>query len=94
MKNTHFSPDSAVHKRSIVLGGHETSVSLEDQFWNGLHEIAKSQNIPRTALIERIDANRTVHNRSSAIRLFVLAHAISQQIFPDARPNPRTDAAT
>ena len=81
------------HKRSIALVGHKTSVSLEDQFWNGLHEIAESQNIPMTALVGRINANRTVHNLSSALRLFVLAHAISQQIFPNARPNPRTDAA-
>jgi len=49
-------------------------VSLEDQFWDGLHEIAGSQNITISALIERIDTNRNVHNLSSAIRLFVLDH--------------------
>jgi predicted DNA-binding ribbon-helix-helix protein len=32
-------------KRSIVLGGHKTSVSLEDAFWEGVREIAKAQDI-------------------------------------------------
>ena len=34
---------SAVVKRSVLIGGHKTSVSLEDEFWNGLKEIAKTQ---------------------------------------------------
>lgn len=57
-----------------MLVGHKTSVSLEDQFWDGLHEIALNQGVSTNALIERIDTNRTVHNLSSAIRLFVLDH--------------------
>jgi len=57
-----------------MLVGHKTSVSLEDQFWDGLHEIALNQGVSTTALIERIDTKRTVHNLSSAIRLFVLDH--------------------
>ena len=57
-----------------MLVGHKTSVSLEDQFWDGLHEIAGRQNITTSALIERIDTNRNAHNLSSAIRLFVLDH--------------------
>jgi predicted DNA-binding ribbon-helix-helix protein len=67
-------PLSLVLKRSITLVGHKTSVSLEDQFWNGLHEIAASEGVTTSALIERIDTKRTVHNLSSAIRLFVLDH--------------------
>ena len=70
----HRNPNSRVIKRSIKLAGNKTSVSLEEQFWDGLHEIARSENIPTCALIERIDTNRGGHNLSSAIRLFVLGH--------------------
>jgi predicted DNA-binding ribbon-helix-helix protein len=63
---------SPVIKRSVMLVGHKTSVSLEDQFWDGLHEITLNKGVSTTALIERIDTNRAVHNLSSAIRLFVL----------------------
>jgi predicted DNA-binding ribbon-helix-helix protein len=63
---------SPVVKHSIMLVGHKTSVSLEDQFWDGLHEIALNKGVSTTTLIERIDTNRVVHNLSSAIRLFVL----------------------
>jgi predicted DNA-binding ribbon-helix-helix protein len=62
-------PNSPVIKRSIALAGNKTSVSLEDPFWDGLHEIAASENIPVCTLIERIDTNRSIHNLSSAIRL-------------------------
>ena len=71
---SHHDPLSLVLKRSITLVGHKTSVSLEDQFWNGLHEIAASEGVTMTSLIERIDINRTDHNLSSAIRVFVLDH--------------------
>jgi predicted DNA-binding ribbon-helix-helix protein len=63
---------SRIPKRSVMLVGHKTSVSLEDQFWDGLHEIAASEGVTTCALIERIDTKRTVHNLSSAIRLYVL----------------------
>ena len=67
-------PNSKVIKRSIRLGGNKTSVSLEDGFWSGLREIAVNEGFGTSALIERIDNDRSVHNLSSAIRLFVLAH--------------------
>ncbi len=38
---------SLVVKRSIVVSGHKTSVSLEDAFWNALKEIAKAQKQPQ-----------------------------------------------
>ena len=63
-----------VQKRSIMLVGNKTSVSLEDQFWDGLHEIAASEGVTTSELVERIDTKRTIHNLSSAIRLFVLNH--------------------
>jgi predicted DNA-binding ribbon-helix-helix protein len=62
----------SVVKRSIVLAGHKTSVSLEDAFWAGLQEIAASRRTTRTDLIAEIDAHREASNLSSATRLFVL----------------------
>lgn len=65
-------PHSPVLKRSIRLAGNKTSISLENQFWNCLREIAHRENIAVDMLIERIDTDRTRHNLSSAVRLFVL----------------------
>jgi predicted DNA-binding ribbon-helix-helix protein len=63
---------SAVVKRSIVIAGHKTSVSLEDAFWKGLKEIARARNRTVSDLIALIDAQRKHANLSSVIRLFVL----------------------
>jgi predicted DNA-binding ribbon-helix-helix protein len=63
---------SLVVKRSVVLAGHKTSVSLEDAFWNSLKEIAGSGNMSLSDLITAIDTARHHGNLSSAIRLFVL----------------------
>jgi predicted DNA-binding ribbon-helix-helix protein len=63
---------SAVLKRSIVVAGHKTSVSLEDAFWNGLKEIGVERHMTLSDLVAAIDAQRQHGNLSSAIRLFVL----------------------
>jgi predicted DNA-binding ribbon-helix-helix protein len=63
---------SLVAKRSIVVAGHKTSVSLEDAFWEGLKEIARGRNITLSELFAAIDSERRQGNLSSAIRLFVL----------------------
>jgi len=63
---------SQVAKRSIVVAGHKTSVSLEDAFWNGLKEIAGRRDITLSDLVAAIDSQRHHGNLSSAIRLFVL----------------------
>jgi predicted DNA-binding ribbon-helix-helix protein len=68
------SPHSPVLKHSVRLAGNKTSISLENQFWYCLRDIARSENIPVDALIERIDTDRTRHNLSSAVRLFVLEY--------------------
>jgi len=65
---------SPVVKRSIVITGHKTSVSLEDAFWTGLKDIAGSRNVTLSELVASIDAGRRQGNLSSAIRLFVLDH--------------------
>jgi predicted DNA-binding ribbon-helix-helix protein len=63
---------SLVIKRSIVIDGHKTSVSLEDAFWRGLKEIARGQQATLSNLVAEIDKSRQQGNLSSAIRLFVL----------------------
>ena len=59
-------------KKSIVVGGRKTSVSLEGEFWRGIKDIAGEEGVPVSDLITRIDAARTHANLSSALRLFVL----------------------
>jgi predicted DNA-binding ribbon-helix-helix protein len=63
---------SAIIKRSVVIGGHKTSVSLEDPFWTALKEIAGGRDATLSDLVAIIDADRQHGNLSSAIRLFVL----------------------
>jgi predicted DNA-binding ribbon-helix-helix protein len=65
---------SPVVKRSIVIAGHKTSVSLEDAFWKGLKEIAGGRDLTLSELVALIDSERRHGNLSSAIRLFVLDH--------------------
>ena len=65
---------SSVVKRSIVINGHKTSVSLEDAFWTDLKTIAHAQQVTLSALLTKIDGAREQNNLSSAIRLFVLHH--------------------
>ena len=63
---------SPVVKRSIVIAGHKTSVSLEDGFWNSLKDIAGERHMTLSDLVASIDTDRQYGNLSSAIRLFVL----------------------
>ena len=65
---------SSVVKRSIVIDGHKTSVSLEDAFWTELKNIAHARQLTLSELIGKIEATRAQSNLSSAIRLFVLHH--------------------
>jgi predicted DNA-binding ribbon-helix-helix protein len=78
---------SPVIKRSIVIAGHKTSVSLEDAFWRGLKEIAVSRRATLSDLVASIDSGRPHGNLSSAIRLFVLDH------YQQARANGHTETA-
>lgn len=65
---------SLVIKRSIVVGGHKTSVSLEDDFWDALREIAARHRVTLSDLVGSIDSGREHGNLSSSVRLFVLNH--------------------
>ena len=69
---------SPVVKRSIVIAGHKTSVSLEDAFWTGLKDIANGRELTLSDLVASIDTDRRQGNLSSAIRLFVLDHFRAQ----------------
>jgi len=67
---------SPVVKRSIVIAGHKTSVSIEDAFWTALKDIAQARRQSLAELIGAIDGARQTGkssgNLSSAIRVFVL----------------------
>ena len=63
---------SQVVKRSIVVAGHKTSVSLEDAFWSGLKEISNERHMSLSESVAAINSQRQHGNLSSAIRLFVL----------------------
>lgn len=67
-----FNPD--IVKRSVVVAGHKTSVSLEDAFWHALKDIARERSISLRSIVAEIDANRRGGNLSSAVRLYVLDH--------------------
>jgi predicted DNA-binding ribbon-helix-helix protein len=76
---------SPVVKRSIVIAGHKTSVSLEDAFWKGLKEIADARGMTLSDIVANIDSQRRHGNLSSAIRLFVLDHYRGQSVDRDIR---------
>lgn len=59
-------------KRSLTIDGHRTSVSLEDEFWEALHALARGRGLSLAALIAEIDRSRGETNLSSALRLYVL----------------------
>lgn len=80
---------SPVVKRSIVIAGHKTSVSLEDAFWQGLKQIAAGRNLTLSDLVASIDHDRRQGNLSSAIRLFVLDHYRSRSDSASGGENPR-----
>ena len=65
---------SLVTKRSIIVGRHKTSVSLEAAFWQALREIADERRETLSQVVASIDKERPFANLSSAIRLFVLEY--------------------
>ena len=77
---------SSVVKRSIVIAGHKTSISLEDAFWRHLKDIAHSRQATLSTLVGDIDQAREHGNLSSAIRLFVLEYFRTHGIQPNTSP--------
>jgi predicted DNA-binding ribbon-helix-helix protein len=66
--------ESQIVKRSIVILGQKTSVSLEEPFWLALKAIALSRGETLAWLVGEIDTNRKHGNLSSCLRLYVLDH--------------------
>ena len=64
---------SLIIKRSLKIAGRNTSISIENDFWSSLREIAEQRHETLSQLVSSIDAQRTHSNLSSAIRLFVLS---------------------
>jgi predicted DNA-binding ribbon-helix-helix protein len=62
-------------KRSVMIAGHATSISLEPAFWDALKQVAEAEGIPLSALVARIDAGRVEAadppNLASAIRVWL-----------------------
>ena len=96
---------SQVIKRSIVIDGAKTSVSIEDQFWQSLKEIARDTGQPVSAVVSRIKATRAENsNLSSAIRVHVLGYLRARVATlldetslpgtPDGRVSPAATQAT
>jgi predicted DNA-binding ribbon-helix-helix protein len=84
---------SSVIKRSIVIGGHKTSVSLEDAFWNDLKGIAHAKRVTLSEMVAEIDGARKESNLSSAIRLFVLGHFQNESRRVDVTDSQRVSAS-
>ena len=82
---------SLVVKRSIAIGGRETSVSLEHAFWSRLKEIARQRQMAVSDLIATIDSHRRHGNLSSALRIFVLDFYCSHTDEVGHHSNAKTD---
>lgn len=69
--------ESRVLKRSVRIGAHNTSFTVEEEFWRGLKEISLVKQLPLANLLADIDRNREHANFSSAVRLFVLDYYVN-----------------
>ena len=74
---------SPVVRRTIMIGGHRTSVSVEDAFWNSMKEISRQRGMTLSGLVDEIDSNRQQGNLSSQF-------ACSCSITFDPAPLPRS----
>ncbi len=68
-------PSSGPIKRSVMIAGHSTSISLEPVFWEALKAAAAAEAVPLSALVARIDAarleDRDPPNLASAVRIWL-----------------------
>jgi len=79
---------STIIKRSIVINGHKTSISIEDQFWAALKSIAAERKLTLSQLVSMVDDNRESGNLSSAVRVFVLSQYRRQKVPEDSLEKP------
>lgn len=83
-------PSRGPVKRSVMIAGHATSISLEPVFWNALKAAADAEKLPLSALVARIDADRVKDkqppNLASAIRVWLFERA-EARLTPPAPPS-------
>ncbi|WP_298966604.1 ribbon-helix-helix domain-containing protein [uncultured Methylobacterium sp.] len=84
-------PDPGILKRSVMIAGHRTSVSLEAPFWDALRHLAAARGTSMQALIGEVDAGRGGQNLSSAIRVFVLRAVWVEGALPEFNRADRMD---
>lgn len=77
--------NSGITKRSVLISGRKTSISLEDMFWHALKDIAAERRTSAAALLVQINQKRGSTNFSSAVRQFVMAYYIN--LVNDLRKN-------
>jgi predicted DNA-binding ribbon-helix-helix protein len=70
--------ETGIIKRSVVIAGHRTSVSLEEPFWCALQGLAARRGLSVAALIGSVDSARKGRNLSSALRILVLEDALAK----------------
>ena len=75
---------SKVLKRSVVIRRHKTSISIEDEFWDGLRHVAAERGMTLSALINEIDRQRDYGNLSSAIRVHVFTYFRDRRVCDSA----------
>ena len=83
---------SAIVKRSVVIAGHKTSVSLEQPFWDVIREIAAAEQTTMSAVLRRVDNARERANLSSAVRVFVLDYVRGRARFAGRPTDPAAPA--
>ena len=66
-----FKSGVAIKKRSVFISGHQTSISIEDEFWSELKSFCKRNNKSLNQIITEVDKSRS-GNLSSALRVFIL----------------------
>ncbi len=70
-KKNEFKAGAAIKKRSVLISGHQTSISIEDEFWSELKFICKKNRKSFNQVITEVDETRS-GNLSSALRVFIL----------------------
>jgi predicted DNA-binding ribbon-helix-helix protein len=63
---------SKIRKHSLIVAGRKTSISIEDEFWNALQEIADSNDVSASQLVSQIAQLYGPGNLSSNVRIFLL----------------------
>lgn len=78
-----------IRKRSVIVSGHRTSVSLEEIFWEALAELAAERRVSVNHLVTEIDRENP-SNLSSAIRIHIL-QTFRERAAQAHKPGDKTD---